>query len=167
MDRDQAARAARVCALALWVGCAVAILTAILVLGGERGGGDRVRAWEVVSMVTASGACAKLVLALAALTAQAVLFYSRSSDADKGWRRHVPALLIMAALGAAVAGMAWQDPRIVIAYARLGTRGAAAETRLAMPLAGIALLGVEAAAVAAALIVSLAGGKAKSLNIEH
>jgi hypothetical protein len=86
---------------------------------------------------------------LVVLAMQAAVFYSRSADAPTGWRRYVPATLVLAALAAAAVSALWLTPQTVVAYA---TAGSQAHARILIPVRGMVMLGVEAFLVLAALV---------------
>ena len=145
-----ALRVIRACALALWLGCSLAMLGAILLVLRYTGG-DELRACEVVTMLTAAAGSVRLLAGLAALGAQAGVFYSRAPEAPAGWRRSVPAILVAAALAAAVVSAFWLAPQTVVSHAGPGATHVA-HARFLIPVRALVMLGVEAFVVLAALI---------------
>lgn len=149
-----AAHAVRTCALALWLGCTLAML-AVILLTIRYSSGDLMQACEIVNKLIVNAGKARLVFALAALAAQALLFFNRSAAAPSGWRRFVPALLVMAAL----AGGAVSERSLYLMQAASYSADAAAagtfHAHLRLAPLGLNLLVLETLLVAAALLLTV------------
>jgi len=125
------------------------MLAAILLITKYRAA-DPMRACEAVNTLVLTAGKARLAVALVALAAQAVLFYSRSTAAPSGWRRYVSVLLVMAALAAAIAGEFSLSLTMLLSNFGAGA-DAATRAHLQLSQGGMALLVLELILVAAAL----------------
>lgn len=106
------ARAVRALSLGLWAGgilmtfiAAKAIFSYFLVEGTTTAG-------SVVGFVLHTAMPFKIGIALLALFAEAIVFFDRSPEAPKGWRKFVPATLLMLALAAMLVVALWLQPEL-------------------------------------------------------
>ena len=146
-----AVRTCRACALALWLGSDLAMLIAIPLIIRHHAN-DEMRACEIANTLILNAGRIRLALALVALGCQAILFFSRFPAALAGWRRFGSTLLVMAALGAALAVQQYLGLRMAMGHALVS--GASLRGPVILSHLGMALLAVEAVLVAAALITA-------------
>jgi len=158
-------RTIRACALGLWLGVGLSLLTAIPVIIRFRAA-DQMRACEIVNTLILNAGKARLALALLALATQAVLFYSRSASAPSGWRRFASVLLVMAAVAAAIAVEFSLSLTLVLSHSGVAAAARVApQAQLQLSLIGMALLVLEMILVAAALATGAArGGSAADIG---
>ena len=155
------ARAARALSLGIWLGGIVMSFIVARVIFDERIGLDRMRAGGIVFIILQQAGRLKTALALIAIGAEALIFYSRASDAPKGWRRHLPAALLLLASAIALFAILWLLPRIIELreqIADFSEKTAGSEQRLEFGRwhgASMALLLLEAVLVAASLVTGI------------
>jgi hypothetical protein len=161
MSLTKAARALRVCALAIWLGATVMAVIAVPLIYRNV---DALRAGDVASGVLTVTVKAALLAGLAALAGEAVVFFARGTDAPAGWRRYVPAVCLMAALALAVAAVFKVEPQAYMASGPIKPGDAPVQIRLrvAASTGVMCLLGAQAVLSAAALIASVWPKKAES-----
>jgi len=105
------ARAIRATGLGIWLGgivmAFVVASTVFKVL--EK---DRTMAGTIVGECLRAGQNVKLGVALVALAAEAVIFFSGAQSAPLGWRRFTPAAFLLVAFAITLVATLWLEPKI-------------------------------------------------------
>ncbi|HYG77395.1 MAG TPA: DUF4149 domain-containing protein [Planctomycetota bacterium] len=105
------ARAIRALGLGIWLGgiimAFVVASTVFKVL--EK---DRTMAGAIVGACLEAGQKVKLGVAIIALAAEAVIFFGGIQGAPIGWRRFVPAAMLLLALATTLVATLWLEPKI-------------------------------------------------------
>src|SRR4051812_42571354 len=108
------ARAVRALSLGIWLGGIVmffVVASAVFAYFVNDLSADRTTAGDVVSLVIRRAMPVKIGIALLAFFSEALIFFSPSPDASKGWRKYLPNALLMLAFITLLVSVLWLNPQ--------------------------------------------------------
>src|ERR1051325_2792141 len=109
------ARAVRALSLGVWLGGIVMffiVASSVFAYFVNDFSADRTTAGEIVSLVIKRAMPIKIGFALLAFFSAAVIFFNRSPDAPKGWRKFLPNAMLMLAFVALLVSVLWLNPHL-------------------------------------------------------
>ena len=156
-----AARALRALCLGIWLGGIVMAFIVAKIVFAEKWGLSRAQSGAIVFDILQVAGTVKTALAIALLASDAYLFFGHSPTTGGGWRRYLPAGLLIAAVAVMLIASLWLQPAIIALRDKIGdfspaTAGTPDRIRFGhLHGASMGLLLLEAILVAAAMITGL------------